>query len=390
MVGGKDIRPARSRRGRRRGTGGLSAALVFAAVVAVRLAAPAGGFAEVKTTVELEALAGFSMIDADTPAAIGNARADLSFEAAGNRNVRAELKLTALVGETVYFDVSRAYIKTRFPGFRLTLGKSTVSWGEGFAFNAGDVIFPDIDITGSFTAETLRDRSEWIALGYIHLGNFSFIEVIAIPPAVDILRLAAGDPAYTLPPLWEGSAGGRIYLTPGNLRVEAGYLLRGAEETHNPYLSLQWNLFFDMHLSSTVAIDHFTPAGQDILESWDISAGLSRIETFRGGGSLTVRLEALIRPGRNWSEQPAPDAEYGLLLYPEVSWGITETVSTFVRSVFSPLDLSAFTTLGASWNVYQGLDVIGYFSFQLGEAGDLYGWSKPGWLHFSAGLRYIY
>jgi len=78
------------------------------------------------------------------------------------------------------------------------------------------------------------------------------------------------------------------------------------------------------------------------------------------------------------------------LLYPEVSWGITDTVSTFIRSVVSPVDLSAFTTLGASWNVYEGLDVIGYFSFQAGEAGDLYGWSKPGWLAASAGLRYIY
>ena len=377
-------------RGRRRGAGGFAVVLVFSAVCAAGLLYPAGAFAEIKTTVEVQTLGGFSMIDADTPAAVGNARADLSFEAAGNRNVRAEVKLTALVGETVFFDVSRAYIKTRFPGFRLTLGKSTVSWGEGFAFNAGDVIFPDIDITGSFTADTLRDRSAWIALGYIPLGRFSFIEIIAIPPPVDILRLAAGDPTYTVPPLWEGSAGGRIYLTPGNLRVEAGYLLRGAEETHNPYMSLQWNLFFDMHLSSTTAIPHFSPAGEDILESWDITAGLSRIERFRGGGSLTVRLEALVQPGQNWTEQAASDAEYGLLFYPEVSWGITETVSTFVRSVFSPLDLSAFTTLGGSWNVYQGLDVIGYFSFQLGEASDLYGWSKPGWLAFSAGLRYIY
>jgi len=368
----------------------LKAIIVVAALLASGLFVPVGGFAEVKTTVELETLAGFSMIDAHTPAAVGNARAEFSFEASGNRNVRAEVKLTALVGETVYFDVSRAYIKTRLPGFRLTLGKSTVSWGEGFAFNAGDVIFPDIDITGSFTSVTLRDRSAWIALGYIPLGRFSFIEVIAIPPPVDIVRLAAGDPAYTLPPLWEGSAGGRIYLTPGNLRVETGYLLRGAEETHNPYVTLQWNLFFDMHLSSTAAIPHFTPTGEDILESWDITAGFSRIESFRGGGSLTVRLEALVQPGQNWSEQPASDAEYGLLLYPEVSWGITETVSTFARSVFSPLDFSAFTTLGASWNVYQGLDVIGYFSFQLGEAGDLYGWSKPGWLALSAGLRYIY
>ncbi|MFP4563945.1 MAG: hypothetical protein ACLFRY_11625 [Spirochaetia bacterium] len=368
----------------------LKAIIVVAALLASGVFIPAGGFAEVKTTVELETLGGFSMIDANTPAAIGNARAEISFEASGNRNVRSEVKLTATVGETVYFDVSRAYIKTRLPGFRLTLGKSTVSWGEGFAFNAGDVIFPDIDITGSFTSVTLRGRSTWIALGYIPLGRFSFIEVIAVPPPVDIMRLAAGDPDYTLPPLWEGSAGGRIYLTPGNLRVETGYLLRGAEETHNPYVSLQWNLFFDMHLSSTAAIPHFTPTGEDILESWDITAGLSRIESFRGGGSLTVRLEALVQPGQNWSEQPGSDAEYGLLLYPEVSWGITETVSTFVRSVFSPLDFSAFTTLGASWNVYQGLDVIGYFSFQLGEAGDLYGWSKPGWLALSAGLRYIY
>jgi hypothetical protein len=374
----------------RRGAGRLTAALVFAAVCTAGLAAPTGASAEIKTTVELEALTGFSMIDAVTPVATGSGRADVGFESTGNRNVRAEVKLTAFVGETAYFDVTRAYIKTRFPGFRLTLGKSTVSWGEGFAFNAGDVIFPDIDITGSFTSQTLRDRAAWMALGYIPLGRFSFVEAILLPPEVDILRLVSGDPTYTLPPLWEGSVGGRIYLTPGNLRVEAGYLLRGAEETHNPYVSLQWNLFFDMHLSSTVAIHHFTPTGQDILESWDITAGLSRIESFRGGGSLTVRLEALVQPGQNWWEQPTADAEYGLLLYPEVNWGITETVSTFVRSVFSPLDLSAFTTLGASWNVYQGLDVIGYFSFQLGEASDLYGWSKPGWLAFSAGLRYIY
>ena len=84
----------------------------------------------------------------------GSARLDLA--ATGNRNVRGQLSIAAdlhlppaapaAAGTdpdhvVTSLGVQRAFIRARLPGFRLTAGKTRLSWGRGRFFNAGDILF---------------------------------------------------------------------------------------------------------------------------------------------------------------------------------------------------------------------------------------------------------
>jgi hypothetical protein len=88
----------------------------------------------------------------------------LDLKSVGNKNVKGYFQLESLITENyIFLDIPRAYIKVRFPSFRVTLGKTRVSWGDGFVFNAGDVVFGSMGvISGDLSAETLRDETAWL------------------------------------------------------------------------------------------------------------------------------------------------------------------------------------------------------------------------------------
>ena len=169
--------------------------------------------------------------------------------------------MEADVADTALIDVSRAFIKARFPAFRLTLGKTRLSWGEGFMFNAGDVIFDSLSTSADLTADEIRTRGTWLASAYIPLGRFSFAEAVLLPPAFDPLtylidsRIAAeaGEDPPEIPRGYRSSGGLRIVLRPGGIKTETGYLYSGESESHKPYVSFQGNLIADWHLSALQA-----------------------------------------------------------------------------------------------------------------------------------------
>ena len=132
-------------------------------------------FGEVNTTALLTALSGVIDTGSDV-GVVSYLYGSVSFKSKGNRNVRANLQIDADISDRVSLDVSRAFVKVRFPLFRVTLGKTRVSWGEGFFFNAGDVIFEGVelqsDISGNSSggkSEGLRRETAWLADVYIPL-----------------------------------------------------------------------------------------------------------------------------------------------------------------------------------------------------------------------------
>ena len=150
--------------------------------------------AENSITVELTSLAGIVRGEDAVPDATAASRAEVTFRSTGNSNVKAQLTMEADVADTALIDVSRAFIKARFPAFRLTLGKTRLSWGEGFMFNAGDVIFDSLSTSADLTADEIRTRGTWLASAYIPLGRFSFAEAVLLPPAFDPLTYLIGQP----------------------------------------------------------------------------------------------------------------------------------------------------------------------------------------------------
>ena len=363
------------------------------ALLAALLALTAGAaWGENRTTVEMTLLTSLSSMEGGEWSLSGTGEGTVSFESKGNKNVKAQLKLSALVGDSAVLDITRAYVKTRFPGFRMTFGKAPLSWGEGFAFNAGDVIFKDFNPAANLRAAEIRDNTAWYTSLYIPLGLFSFFEGLFLPPPINIGALLL-DPAAEPPSIEEIGGGGRVYFKAGGIKIEPGYLFRGEKSTlgtHNPYLSFQWNLLVDWHLSGSLSIPGNSPSGTDIAEGLDISFGLFHLQPLAGEASISFRLEGFLQPGQSWEETDSNSEEYGILLYPEVAFSPISSLSLSLRSVFSPVDLSAIIMTGVDWNVHQGFHILAYATQQIGELTDRFGIARDGGIQFSAGCRFIY
>ena len=110
--------------------------------------------------------------------------------------------------------------------------------------------------------------------------------------------------------------------------------------------------------------------------------------------SLTLRLEGALRPFANWQEVDNPDPNttlYGLLIYPEIIYSPEDVLSFYLRTLFSPVDLSGLVSLGMNFNIYQGFTIMAFASCMFGDSTDLYfGWGKQGDISFIFGLQYIF
>ncbi|AEV29989.1 hypothetical protein SpiGrapes_2213 [Sphaerochaeta pleomorpha str. Grapes] len=302
----------------------------------------------------------------------------LSFKSKNAGNVRGEIALT-YPPTTKVADayIKKAYLKAKFPSFRLTMGKTRLSWGDGALFNAADILFGSSSTTVDLTQSELRSDTKWLVSANIPLDSFSFVEVVTMP--------STGENVSDI------SLGGRIYTTFGSLKLESGYarVRESATNIHKGYISLQGNVGADWNLSSSVGIK----GAEDI--DWNITGGLFYLKYLENDKVLTLRLEFLARPLGTWNWGPvANDASCPLLIYPEITYAPRSNLAFSLRSIISPFDLSAMTTFATSWNVFEGFSLIGYVSAKTGDAGDLFSWKSTELFHSSlaiaAGASWIF
>ncbi len=340
-------------------------------------------------------------------------KAAVSFKSTENRNVRADL-----AGDILYPDSSgipgfilqKAYVKAKFPTLRLTLGKTRLGWGDGFVFNSGDVIFgstsPYVNLTGS----EIRTDTTWLTSINYPLGRFSFIEGLIVAPEAN---------ASGMRQIGNSGAGFRLYTKAGGIKIETGYYFDGTDNTtydlnytnsteaytinalHRPYISLQGNIGPDWYLNSSVAIPI---SNSNILESitkdtFNISMGLFHMMEVGYNNSLSFRLESVILPYLNWEGDEGAAGSYAILVYPEISLGLGSTVRMSLRSIVSPIDLSAQITSGLSWNVFEGFNLLAYTTVNAGDGDDTFSWNKSDWMpgvdsidgiSMMAGVSFIY
>ncbi len=317
----------------------------------------------------------------------------VSFKSSGNRNVRADLVTDITFPDSSGIPVlilQKAYVKSKFPNFRLTVGKTRLGWGDGFVFNSGDVIFgstsPYVNLTGS----ELRTETTWLSTVNYPLGRFSFIEGLVTAP--DLSASGMGG-------IGDSGAGLRLYTKVGGVKIETGYYFNGKDNTsyditytetteyltinalHRPYISLQGNIGPDWYLNSSVTI----PAlNSSIIESiakdtFNISFGLFHIMETGYNNSLSFRLESIILPYLIWDEDKGAAGSYAMLIYPEISLVLGPTINLSVRSIISPIDYSAQITTGFSWNVFEGYCLLGYTTINVGDGNDTFSWNKSIW-----------
>lgn len=312
--------------------------------------------------VDLQLLASLGYAPATEKISVGMLpNLNLSFKSENKGNVRGEVVLsTASLSSSSTIDdvLQKAYFKAKLPAFRLTAGKTRLSWGDGILFNAGDVIYGSSSTSVSLTQAELRSETSYLAAINYPLGLFSFAEALVLPAKT----MSAKDLGF----------GFRLYTTVGQTKVEGGFLSK-ADPTrlHTPYVSLQGNIGPDWYLSSSVG---FNEQGSIEKETWMISGGLYHLMTLSGDRNLGLRLEFLSRPFGNWSWESQNDSNCALLLYPEVTYSPSNSLTYRFQSIISPLDGSLNVTGGVSWSVFEGFSLSAYLSSGFGDTTDLFNW----------------
>jgi hypothetical protein len=380
----------------------MVAAVLAVVLIIASVAVPAA--ADVSQTVTLEASHTVSRGADEEVLAAGGGLAELDLRSTGSRYVRGRLQLRAGVNMQQpgpALEVPRAFVKTRFPlseasFFHVTAGRARLTWGDGAYYNAGDTLFGTLGESPDFTAEDLRDETSWLAAAFVPLGRFSFVEPVVLVPLPDITEDGTVGPA----PAHDTSAGLRIQGKLGEIKSEVSYLFRGAESYHQPALSLQGNLGIDWYAGATTRLPGpdtrlpWADTPETAAEEAAGTFGLLHIAEGRSGESLTLRLEGLVRPWKEWEETDAGAAAapspYGLELFGEVIWQPAQSLQFYVRTVTSPIDVSGLLVPGAAWTPYDGLTLSLFAALQAGEVTDVYGWERPGGASVVTTLRYVY
>ena len=348
-------------------------------------------FGEMETSVELTSLASL------TRDGVGNAvvallgKGNLSFSAVNNPNVKAECELEGIWSGTLISTpndiLKRLFVKINLGDVYLTAGKTRVSFGEGFVFNAGDVIFGSMAPVADLAQALLRDQTDWLIDLSVPFGQFSFFEAILLPYSPLKTNTFPASSIYDL------RGGGRVVTKLGGMKVEAGYLFRADEATHNPYISLQGNLFFDLEISATLKIPVIDYSDDKLRDGFAVTAGLSRIFTFEDSSTLIVRLETVLRPFGYWSPPTAStkSTHYGLLVYPEIYYAPLDYITFQLRAMINPIDWSGLVSFGFDFGIYQGLNLLGYVWSMWGDGSDpWFGWGRYGDTGVSLGFQFIY
>ncbi|MBI9098505.1 MAG: hypothetical protein JEY91_08495 [Spirochaetaceae bacterium] len=344
----------------------------------------------------------------------------LSFKSTGNRNVRADLAVDFnypdLSGIPV-LTLQKAYVKAKFPVFRLTVGKTRLGWGDGFVFNSGDVVFGSISPYVNLIGSEIRSETAWLTAVNFPLGRFSFIEGLIKAPDL----IYSGTTPLGMGKAEELGAGLRLYTKIASIKVEVGYYFDGRDNSaydvnhtsinpaddisiaalHRPYVSLQGNFGPDFYLNSSLAIPG---ADGDNLEAvvkdtFNISMGLFHVQEVGYDNNISFRLESVILPFLNWKEDDGEAGSYAMLIYPEIALALGQNISISLRSIISPIDLSAMFMTGFSWNVFEGFNLLANVIVNAGDGNDTFSWSKDLWIpgddtmdgiSVMAGVSYIY
>ncbi len=268
--------------------------------------------------------------------------AHIRFYSTQSRIVRARFEFITNFSASSQGSVSlllefpKAYIRFRVPvtdayTLRFSLGKDVYSWGEGRIYNAADVLNgsryeTSLDVllrtTGNGTGGTqgtqqntqiiestsIRNSSVWAGSAFIPIASYAFAELLFAMPNNLERGIRVVYPAQAPSPgtdktnfLFLGNGikddfflGFRTQFRIAQVKTEIGYAYRAKplavqKGSHQPFISLQGNLFVDWYIANAFTVDETGNFNTEL------SAGLFYTDTFDYVHGLRIRLETLYR-----------------------------------------------------------------------------------------------
>lgn len=285
----------------------------------------------------------------------------LSLDSSKSEDVKASARISVDSVDALTLD--RAYVKARFPwlipdsSLRMTVGKAPLAWGKGFVFNAGDPIFGSMPTFTGLSDGEYRTATDWMAVAYIPLAQFSFAELVYLPPMQKKGMLEG-----TI----SNRAGGRLFVTPDFQllqSIEGGYLFEQtkAEKKHTGYVALDGSLYFDYYGAVSVSTDIINGSESEEendndkrITAYQISFGLFRAFRFIPGLPFSIRAEGLLFPEDNKQ-----------IWYPAIQSSVTDSISISLQGLFATgenskqTDVSAQGTTTAEANFQSGSGMAG-------------------------------
>jgi len=212
----------------------------------------------------------------------------------GTKDVKGTVRLDVadLPGSGPTADLSRAWMKFRFPGMRFTTGLGRIGWGPGLVLVPGDLLFDSVGTEPDFENDELRTAGVWLGDAWLSLGEEAFAEAAVVQSLV----------------------AARVSAAPGGVTLEAASAWDAAARTAKAALSTQFHLGVDWYATvredlpaNRVALSPATTsAGAGAFSLWDI-AGITlttRHEVWLADPGPTVRAKTyhdLIGTLGNWS-----------------------------------------------------------------------------------------
>ena len=330
----------------------------------------------------------------------GSGMADIRFDSKGTKNIRSEAALEFYPadlsgGSSVYsapsVNLKRFWIKANFPSWRLTAGKTKLAWGSGYVFNSGDIIFGSLTPYVDFTRSRIRDDTAWLTAFNIPAGDFSYIELVVLPPAILL-----NNGKLEIQTIDKTSGGFRFFTKAGRWHLEAGYLYKGDSKVNTdflgnrPYFSFHGFSGIDFYGSVSLAAGPDNEADIN-RNNWEkikktVNLSLGAFYQIQSGfdSTITMRLETLLMPWQNWSPILYQDiingnsGYYGITIYPEITWMFKSSLFSRLQAVISPIDASAQITATFGWYVFQGFTLLGMAVINTGNEQSLFAWDRSG------------
>jgi len=252
----------------------------------------------------------------------------------GTKDVKGTVRFDVadVSGQAPTAELSRAWMKFRFPGVRFTTGLGRLGWGPGLVLVPGDLLFDSVGTELNFESDELRTAGAWLGDAWLSLGDEAFAEAAVVQSLV----------------------AARVSAAPGGVTVEAASAWDTAAKRAKAALSTQFHL----------GVDWYATVREDLSADASALSPPTPSTTSAGAGAFGLwTVEAFTVTSRHelWFANPGPAVQAKTYDDLTASFGNWSVVARVLTTAF-PVVLTPLAEL--HWAPLQNLGLYLVVSFE--------------------------